>query len=388
MSEKRVMPLKKILMMAAYFPPTPGGSPTLLYNLLRYFPEGSYAAVAHASKSVDTSSELPCTVYRMPHSQLVDRIQGKAWPLILPLAEAVGTLAIRKEKPDALFLNSPTSAFMVAGYRLAKRYNLPYYVFLHDLWEENESAFNRKAVGRFEKEILQGAEKLFTITDMARQYYLDKYGIDSEILLHTIDPEFTVIPERRRKPYAKGEPFRILTSGAFYSNMNLDTLFVLKRALDRNPEADIELRILTPQINDSTWREFSDSRISIKSCTKQEVWQELADADLLYVPLAFRSHNPAEIETVFPTKVTEYALADTPIMVHGPGHCYTVEYASRLKWGVTVEKPNAELLWQTIEKVMGDEKLRKRLSKNAKKMVKERNAKTISGWLQKQLGII
>jgi|GEM_PF-3784315 len=388
MSSAEVSPNKKLLMMAAFFPPIPGGSSTLLYNLLRHFPEGSYAAVAHDSKIMDSSSELPCTVYRMPHGRIVDTIQERAWPLVLPLAEATATLAAKNEKPDALFLNCPTSAFMVAGYRVARRMNLPYYVFLHDLWEENEYGINRRAIAHFEADILKGAEKIFTITDMARNYYLDKYGVDSEVLLHTIDPEFTVIPERTRKAYADGEPFRILTSGAFYANMNLDTLQVLNRLLADHPDANLELRILTPQVGADIWDQFADSRITIKSCTKNEVWQELSDADLLYVPLAFRSANPAEIETVFPTKITEYALAETPIMVHGPGHCYTVEYAKKKRWATTVDKPKADVLWNSIDKMMTDEKFRKRFTGAGKKIVKERDAQKISNWLQKELGVI
>ena len=118
------------------------------------------------------------------------------------------------------------------------------------------------------------------------------------------------------------------------------------------------------------------------------MWQELADADLLYVPLAFSSANPAEIRTVFPTKVTEYALADVPILVHGPADCYTVQYAQRKQWAYTVCRSDPESVWEGIARVRSDTSLHKQLAGAARKIVEERRATEISKWLQMELGVI
>jgi glycosyltransferase involved in cell wall biosynthesis len=378
----------KVLVVAANFPPTIGGSQTLLYNLFRYFPSDSYAAVSQNTGPFDPESRLPCSCYYAPNLPLIQRIYNRVWPLCIPLLEKTVYRAQLKEKAGALFLNLPDGAFLIAGWRLARKMSLPYYVFLHDLWEENERYLNVRVARHFEKQILTGAETVFTITDRARQYYLDKYNVDSKVLLHTIDPEYTNIPPRTRLPWTSGMSFRIVASGSFYPDMNLDTLRSLNKAIIAHPDENIELRILTQYFNQSFLEEFCDPRITIKSCTKQEVWQELGDADLLYVPLSFRSRNPAEIETVFPTKVTEYALADVPIIVHGPAHCYTVDYARRRRWAYTVYRPDPDALWKSILHIRDNEKLRKRLSGAGRRIVKERNARDISIWLQKQLGII
>jgi len=387
MTERKSTSGAKLLVLAAYFPPAIGGSPTLLYNLFRHFPSGSYAAVVQNVGSFEPENRLPCTYYRIPNGLIVRKIAGRAWPMIVPLIERIALRAVRRENPTALFLNIPTGAFVIAGWRLARRLSLPYYVFLHDLWEENESPLYAHIIRPFEKQIMAGAETVFTITDMARQYYLNKHGVDSKILLHTIDPEFTRIPPRTRPAWKSGKPFRVVTSGSFYPKMNVDALISLYRAIAARPNEAIELRILTSRTNDPIWEGFSDPRVSVRSCKKQEVWQELADADLLYVPLAFRSDSPEEVETVFPTKVTEYVLADVPILVHGPGQCYTVDYARRKGWAYTVDQAGPDAVWEGIIRLRDNEQLRKGFSSAGRKIVKERNATDISLWLQEQVGI-
>ncbi|CAB1057762.1 hypothetical protein D1BOALGB6SA_2517 [Olavius sp. associated proteobacterium Delta 1] len=382
---------KKLLLMAVHFPPSIGGSPTLLHNIFRYFPAGSYAAVTQNEGTFDPNSRLPCKSYsipKFPFVRFMQRIDAHAWPLLIPFVERTAFRAQVKENAQAIFLNLPDGKFLIAGWRLAKKLSLPYYVFLHDLWEENEKPINAWFARRFEKQILKEAKTVFTINDMARRYYLEKHGVHSKILLHTIDPEFTKMPARTRPKWKPGKTFRIVTSGSIYVDMNLDALLSLNQALAAHPNERVELRILTAAMEQSLRDEFRDPRIKIKSCTKQEVWQELTDADLLYVPLAFRPRSAAEIETVFPTKITEYALAGVPILVHGPAHCYTVDYARQKKWAYTVYRPAHESLWEGVVRIRDNAALRERLASAGRKIVKERYAADISRWLQQELGVI
>ena len=233
----------KLLVLAPHFPPSIGGSETLLYNLFSHFPRGSYAAVTQKKMPFDPLGPLPCPYYYVPSSPMVYRITSRAGLLLIPLVKSIAYRALRREKATALFLNIPDGFFVIAGWHLAKRLSLPYYVYLHDLWEENERSLNAWMARRYEQRVLAGAKKLFTITDMARQYYLQKYGIDSEILPHCIDPGITKIPPRSRPRWTEGTVFRVLTSGSFYEGMNLGALRSLKDALIAHPGENIELRI-------------------------------------------------------------------------------------------------------------------------------------------------
>lgn len=374
--------------MASYFPPFIGGSQTLLYNLLSHFPVGSYATVGWDTTRFGTSGALPCPCYHVPDSRMVQGMVVRSWLPFLPMIYRVAARAYRIERPDVLFLNVPDGAFLVAGWLLAKRLSIPYYVYLHDLWEEHERYLNAWWARRWERRILAGAKTVFTITDKARDYYLSKHGLDSKILLHTIDSANGDFPRRSRPPLGEAAPFRIVTSGSFYESMNLDALRSLRVALDRHQDESVELRILTARVNESFRREFGGKNTIIRSCTKQEVWAELVDADLLYVPLAFFSSVPEEVRTVFPTKITEYALAKVPIIVHAPEDSYTATYAQKKGWALTVTSPDPDALWNGIHQIRSNDSLRQRLADAGRSIVAEREASVISGWLQHDIGVL
>ncbi|MCX5887992.1 MAG: glycosyltransferase, partial [Deltaproteobacteria bacterium] len=260
--------ISKILLIAPHFPPTIGGSQTLLRNLFRHFPQGSYATVTQKIGIADANAKMNCQHYYVPTNALLQRIRRYAEVILIPLSEGIIHNAARREKAQMIFLNMPDGHFMIAGWLAAQRLSIPYCVYLHDLWVENQRYLNKVIATRLELRILSGATILFTLTEAMRDYYLEKYQLESKVLPHGIDLDNAkAIPPRSRPPWKHDKPFRIVTSGAFYGQMNLDALRSLRKVFYYHPDEYIELHIITPYSNKSFKDEFTERRISVKYCT-------------------------------------------------------------------------------------------------------------------------
>ncbi|MFQ5458069.1 MAG: glycosyltransferase, partial [Myxococcota bacterium] len=111
------------------------------------------------------------------------------------------------------------------------------------------------------------------------------------------------------------------------------------------------------------------------------------EADLLYLPLAFETPWEDEIRTVYPTKAVEYLLSGTPILLHAPPGCYTVEDARRYGWAYVVDTQNPAALGEAVRILLEDTNLRRRLTQSARAAALARDARAIAGGLQADMGL-
>jgi glycosyltransferase involved in cell wall biosynthesis len=91
-----------------------------------------------------------------------------------------------------------------------------------------------------------------------------------------------------------------------------------------------------------------------------------ADADVLFLPLAFESPYPSLIRTSSPGKMGEYLAAGRPILVHAPPGSFVADYFHRHGCGVVVDRLDPDELANRLDELLADDALRRRVSAAAR----------------------
>ena len=95
----------------------------------------------------------------------------------------------------------------------------------------------------------------------------------------------------------------------------------------------------------------------------------LARADVLFLPESF-SIGSGMIELSLSTKCHLYMMSGIPILVYGPTHSGTVDYAIQEGWAAVVNERNVEHLGATLKKLLVDSQFVDRIVRRAREVAK------------------
>ncbi len=99
---------------------------------------------------------------------------------------------------------------------------------------------------------------------------------------------------------------------------------------------------------------------------------KFSGVDLLVLPQDFDEVSVRFLKFSFPTKVSEYMISGTPILVYGQEQTALTQYALREKWGYVVTKRNKTALIQAITDLWGNTVLRSKLTQTAQQLAIEK----------------
>ena len=120
----------------------------------------------------------------------------------------------------------------------------------------------------------------------------------------------------------------------------------------------------------------------------EETVRTIRDADIAYLPY-WRDGRHAEIVKMsFPSKLSIYVGAGTPILFHGPRISAAAEFLQRYAVGVTCDSLEGEVIRGAIARLAGDRVLRERMLEAGQRALEEELGLEV-GWgrLRELLGI-
>jgi len=109
-------------------------------------------------------------------------------------------------------------------------------------------------------------------------------------------------------------------------------------------------------------------KVSVGFLPKKECYKLQRNADVLLLPLSFKSPYPEEIRCAFPIKVLEYLAAGKPILTIVPKGSFMEEFIKKYKVGLVVTELSEEKIADAINELK-DKKKRQNFSENAAKAV-------------------
>lgn len=369
----------KLLISSASFPPNVGGTPIILSNLFQDY-EGEMTAVACLTLNgkEDQNFKPPCEVSYMKLFKnrvafiLYEKLEDKSIPLLKWFIKK----NIQKRQPKVVFNVYPSASFFVATYLACKDLDIPYFIHMHDLWQENFASNHpiRKLANRWEKEIFSNAAKIMCMTDVQKDFYKEKYGVDAVLLPHTL-PGKVLTNLSKDKNEVKTRTKKILYTGNISPGMNHDALKEFIKSVDLMPE-NYEVTMLCSYSEEQLKaRELYNHKVKYGWVSKEEALRMASEADVLFLPLSHKNGAMKEVKTVYATKTLDYLVSGTPILVYAPRDSFHSKSATKSGWGYVVNEDEPRAIMEGIESLIQDAELTAQIVSSAKKEARRRDSR-------------
>jgi len=379
----------KLLIISYSFPPYLSASAVLVNNIFSKY-KGIMEAIGGSNfTKIDKTFTPPCKTYYIKHpgGRYFEAISRRFHFIFLPFYYRYILAKTKKIKPDIIFANFPREVMLVASYKVASKLNIPFYAYMHDLWEENmHYPGPRIFAKKWESKVLLAAERVICCTTSAMTYYKNKYNINCDLILHPVPDEeidnFVITPKKDKSKVT------IIYSGSLSPAMNQDAFVTMSNALDLLPENYelLWLPITKDGMGELNSLGISSKKIRIKYVNREELKTEMKNADIMFAPLSHKNCSLNEVKTVFSNKLLGYLVSGKPILVFGPSDCHHVELARTGNWGYIVDRDSPEILAKGIIDMASDEKKCLELINNALAEANNRKAgkaaATIREWVE------
>ena len=128
--------MKKILLVTQSFPPSTGGSATLIWQLVKYWTPDELVVV-HGTPGTNPTKFATYPVTFGTTNWMIRLQKHLAGWYIKAIEHQIKRL-ISDHQVSHLYLHYPNAPFVVAGYRVARALGLPYSIYFDILWEERK----------------------------------------------------------------------------------------------------------------------------------------------------------------------------------------------------------------------------------------------------------
>lgn len=346
-------------MVSRKFPPTTGGTQTVLKNLFAFFDDNEYLVV-HDDERTTERIEFAYRESRVDFPYIMRGVLGRLliplYVLLIPAIVARLLVLHKREHFTKCLILYPDPFFSVAGYLFTRLAGVEYVLYFHDLFEEAQVKWTRilqRALAKiFEKKMIQGSQHFLVICGGLRDFYRDKYGSDPLVLPHSLD--LAIVPKESRlmnADKALGVPskaIRVMYSGGVYDNQ-YDAVLAFVEAIRDSP-IDIKLTITSKRSRGYFEKiGIADENTEVSFLRdRKDVFEAQRQADILYLPLAFKSRNPLEVRTALPTKILEYVASMRPILVHCRAYSFLSRFCIENKIGFVCNTTDKEAIVNAI----------------------------------------
>lgn len=376
---------EKVLIVSEYAPPNLEGIPIQMGNVLRHFPERSYAIFTHKPKKsrflTDPDTKLDAQYYYFRTDYFCDikflrrqDIQPIIAFLTVPILVAKIIVVFKKGDFSKILAPNNMGPFFVSAFLASSILNVPLYSFFYDVYSEVlTNKFNNRIAKFFEPKIINKSKKMFVTSEAMGDYYKEKYGRDSILIPHSFEDE---LPSKIKN---KQNGRKIVFTGMV--DRGDDRLECLLDAIKEMP--DVELELYVPTKRDLN---INLPNVKVDYAARKEIHDILSQADILLLPRTFYTfHSEVMMLTASPSKLADYLAVGKPILILAPEDSYISDYAKKHGFALVLNELNSIKLRQYIYKLLSDYSLRHKLIKNAEEVRDRHKASAVSIKLQKAL---
>ena len=377
--------MKRTALLSSFLPPASTVGSIILSRLFDNFTPQECCYITQQSINRPTNNTLPVLngkyIYYYPEKKI---------KLIRYLSTLINWLnllrelqsrrkQIRKilvrEKVKNLIICSGDVLNLPAGWLAARKLGIKIYPYLFDDYVNQWKASLRYRYwfARFFGQIfLKRVEKFIVPNEfMAREYY-QRYHVSSVIIYNcTPIPKLKDLDQTSKKFFDQSY-FNIVFTGTI-SYAQYDAFENLFKAVNQSRLKNIKVHIYSGQSRRDLkpLRPLPDYFELHQSLSNREIFPLQRQADLLFLPLAFKSPFPKVIKTSSPGKMGEYLAVGRPILVHAPADSFVSSYFKKNHCGVVVDQKDPQLLKKAILQLISDAKLRDKISQNARRCAEE-----------------
>ena len=372
----------KLAVVSEALPPGWSGNAVLIGRLLGGFDPAEYCLLRSDQGTYDyhDGRALPGACYQLPRPWCIPR--GTRYGLRIPRGIVNALLGIasrsfhiqrivKRERCDAILVFTGDFFDLPAAYLAGRRFRLPVYVYMCDDYSYRElwDPVRRWLSSHLERKIVREARGVVCANEVLRDVLNDRHGVEPTVIHHPCDPSLypaEVEPENGPTTAPRNGELTIVYTGTVYE-AQLDALqnLQISMSLIRGYRAVLHIYTGQPRSDLAKWGlrppfAYHEHRSADGIAAVQR------EADVLFLPLAFRSHYPEVIRTSAPMKFGEYLAAGRPILAHAPSDSFIARYCRQHDCALIVDTPDPAKLAQATKRLANDHELRRRLTVNAR----------------------
>jgi glycosyltransferase involved in cell wall biosynthesis len=384
--------LKKLLIVSTFAPPAISGAPLMAYNVLRYFPENSFAIltshVGLTDQIIENGPRLNAKYFFFDSPSVVARpmkekrffLKAKRFVSRIHWLRAVfhflslfylpfnivtrGRKIIQDEKIEQLFAYSDYGPALISVYLLHKLTGKPFSLHFYDLYYGNNLLWFFSAIARYlEPKLFKTATHISVMSESLAAHYQSKYCREVAVVRNAIPIDCSNRPELSE---SDGRPYKIIYTGTIVWAQD-SAIRNLVKAVNAISDYKVVLYLYTP--HDDAFLEsqglFKSKNVIFARGLPREMPAIQRSADILFVGLSFETPYPLLISTSSPGKTCEYMISGTPILVHAPQNSHISKYARQYGFACVVDQNDVESLRQGIERLISNREYAEQLVSNA-----------------------
>ncbi len=241
------------------------------------------------------------------------------------------------------------------------------------------------------KDLINRSAVLMSIGDAMSEEYKKRYNRDFTPFHNPIEIN-NWLPSSRNE-WLRKDKFTILYAGRIGLGMKSSVLDIARVVNHLLPDhQDLFFEIQTPDFYELEGSGIFNENVTwVKPIDYNKLPGKFAEVDLLLLPLDFDPEGIKFLKYSFQTKISEYMISGTPVLVYAPEETSTAKYAAKDEWAYVVTERSDLILENAILDLYSDTDLRKRLGERAKqlaetredsKIVKEKFRDCLGGILQ------
>jgi glycosyltransferase involved in cell wall biosynthesis len=222
------------------------------------------------------------------------------------------------------------------------------------------------------RQLLNKSQLLMSISNRMSDEYRSRYGKEFIPFHNPIDINFW--KPKTAKDYSINSHFIVLYAGRIGFGIE-NSITEIAEAVNEvaAQKNNIEFHIQTGDTEAlKKLVSFTDKIKWIKPTAYNELPVKFASADLLLLPQDFDDKSVRFLRFSFPTKVSEYMISGTPVLVYGDESTGLTKYALQDKWAYVITQNKKQELVKAITELYENQHLRKELAQRAQKIAEER----------------
>jgi len=310
------------------------------------------------------------------------RVFGSGLPEVANLTPALEQF-LHAFQPELIYATLGGQGIVDLTEIIRARFRLPIVIHLMDDWRETIygdgwlSGWQRHRLNRKIAHLMRvSMARMGICVEMSERLARD-YGMPFASFQNGVDTA-------RLASFVRGEPAvgslpRMVYAGSLLPFAQAEAVVDAARAAAELCRQGFPLRfdIHAPPAAVAPYRDRLDLGSAVRLLPPFERWEDyyrnIVDADLLLLPVNFDATTIRYIRYSMPTKVPEYLMSGTPVLVYGPEGVAQVDYASREGWGSVVSRQGVGPLAEGIRELLGNPALRHRLTARGRAIAIERH---------------
>lgn len=225
------------------------------------------------------------------------------------------------------------------------------------------------------RKLLSSAHALMSISDEMAREYRTRYGKSFTTFHNPIDIQFW--KQHQRTNYDLSISPVILYAGRMGVGIESSLELIAKAISKVNRKLGMSIRFVLQTQEKISWFEKYSCVEHTGFIEYRDLPRKFSEADFLILPYDFSKISLRYVKYSMPTKVSEYMISGTPIIVFAPEETALVKYAQECDWAKVVTENDIDVLSEAITQFVENRKMREHMAQNAISIA-EKNHNSVS----------